>query len=191
MPEKPQHQSPVGPLANPTIAEHVIAHLPLAVITFNYNFDIIAANPAAEEMFGPCQNILEIIQSCSQNGKETDWQTLLPPILDQGKAKIYDEIRYTDAKRARILRLICTPLEQQPQNDTARGALVFQDITATFIMTNGGPVYATTTIGLYIYKESFQNFEMGQAAAVRVAWLFFLAFLGTLYVRLLSKAVKE
>ncbi len=64
---------------------------------------------------------------------------------------------------------------------------LFQDITATTIMTNGGPVYATTTVGLYIYKEAFQNFQMGQAAAVGIVWLFFLAILAFLYVSLLSK----
>lgn len=60
---------------------------------------------------------------------------------------------------------------------------LFQDITATFVMTNGGPVYSTTTVGLFIYKESFQNFRMGQAAAVGSVWLVFLAILAVIYVR--------
>jgi multiple sugar transport system permease protein len=64
---------------------------------------------------------------------------------------------------------------------------LFQDITATFIMTNGGPVYATTTVGLYIYKKAFQNFQMGQASAVGTVWLLFMVLLAFLYVKLVSK----
>lgn len=64
---------------------------------------------------------------------------------------------------------------------------LFQDITATFIMTNGGPVYATTTVGLFIYKEAFQNFQMGQASAVGTIWLFFMVLLAFLYVKVVSR----
>ncbi|MBN1437311.1 MAG: GHKL domain-containing protein [Sedimentisphaerales bacterium] len=134
MPEKPQHQSTAGLPANPTIAEQIIAHLPLAVITFDRNFDTITTNPAAQEMFGPCENILEILQSCSTSDEATDWQSLLEDTLDQDKSKSYDEIRYSNSKRTRILRMICTPLEQQLKNDVARGALAFQDITAGVTM---------------------------------------------------------
>lgn len=37
---------------------------------------------------------------------------------------------------------------------------------AAYMMTNGGPAGATTTIILYIYRNAFQWFQMGYAAAI-------------------------
>lgn len=41
-----------------------------------------------------------------------------------------------------------------------------------YIMTNGGPAGATTTLGFYVFQKGFQQFEMGYAAAI--AWVMFL-----------------
>lgn len=41
-----------------------------------------------------------------------------------------------------------------------------------YIMTQGGPFGATTTIGYYIYTMAYENFQMGYAAAI--AWVLFV-----------------
>jgi len=45
-----------------------------------------------------------------------------------------------------------------------------------YIMTQGGPHGATTTVGYYIYTMAYENFQMGYAAAV--AWVLFVLILG-------------
>ncbi len=50
---------------------------------------------------------------------------------------------------------------------------------AAYIMTQGGPNYATTTIDYFIYIQAFQYFNMGYAAAISVV-LFGLIFAVTL-----------
>jgi multiple sugar transport system permease protein len=47
---------------------------------------------------------------------------------------------------------------------------------AAYVMTNGGPNGATTTIGFYIYQQAYFRFETGYASAV--AWALFLLVLG-------------
>ena len=42
----------------------------------------------------------------------------------------------------------------------------FQVFEQTYIMTEGGPAYATLTMSYYIYLNAFQYFHMGQAAAL-------------------------
>lgn len=55
----------------------------------------------------------------------------------------------------------------------------FQVFDQAFIMTQGGPGDATTTLVYYIYNNAFQFFKMGYAAAV--AWaLFAIVFVFTL-----------
>jgi multiple sugar transport system permease protein len=47
----------------------------------------------------------------------------------------------------------------------------YQVFDQAFILTEGGPGYATTTIVYYIYNYAFQFFKMGYAAAI--AWILF------------------
>ena len=47
----------------------------------------------------------------------------------------------------------------------------FQVFEEAYIMTRGGPAFATTTVVYYIYMNGFQWFKMGDAAAI--AWLLF------------------
>jgi multiple sugar transport system permease protein len=51
----------------------------------------------------------------------------------------------------------------------------FQTFTQAYIMTGGGPAYATLFYLLYLYKNAFNWFEMGYASAL--AWLLFLIIL--------------
>jgi multiple sugar transport system permease protein len=44
----------------------------------------------------------------------------------------------------------------------------FQVFTQTFVMTNGGPGYATHTIVMYLYKMGWTSFRYGYASAVAV-----------------------
>ena len=42
----------------------------------------------------------------------------------------------------------------------------FQLFDYAYILTNGGPMYSTLSIVLYIYQMAFQNFKMGYASAL-------------------------
>ena len=48
----------------------------------------------------------------------------------------------------------------------------FQTFTSAFVATNGGPLDATLFFVLYIYRQAFQFFRMGYAAAL--AWVLFV-----------------
>ena len=51
----------------------------------------------------------------------------------------------------------------------------FQVFTQAYIMTDGGPNYATHFYLLYLYRAAFENFRMGYASAM--AWALFLIVL--------------
>ncbi len=55
----------------------------------------------------------------------------------------------------------------------------FQIFTQIFIMTSGGPLRRTTTIGYYLYEKAFRHFDMGYASAMAYA-LFAMIFVFTL-----------
>jgi len=45
----------------------------------------------------------------------------------------------------------------------------FKEFDLIFLATGGGPVIATQTLPLLVYKEAFQLFRMGMASAIAVA----------------------
>ena len=55
----------------------------------------------------------------------------------------------------------------------------FQIFTEVYIMTNGGPLNRTTTIGFYLYDRAFRQLDMGYATAMAFV-LFAMIFVFTL-----------
>jgi multiple sugar transport system permease protein len=56
-----------------------------------------------------------------------------------------------------------------------------------FILTQGGPGFATETISLYIYKTAFRFFDFGYAAAMSFVLLVLINFISVGYIRLLRR----
>ena len=46
----------------------------------------------------------------------------------------------------------------------------FALFTEPYVLTNGGPLYATMTPILYLYQEAFMNLNFGYASAIAVAF---------------------
>jgi multiple sugar transport system permease protein len=63
----------------------------------------------------------------------------------------------------------------------------FGSFTVIWTMTQGGPVYATTTLAVQIYRVAFQQFKFGYGAAVGVVWMLVLLVLSVAYIRLLQR----
>ncbi len=62
----------------------------------------------------------------------------------------------------------------------------FQVFDAAYVMTNGGPFYATTTVVYYIYQNAFGQYQMGYAAAIAFALFVILLVLTLLQRRFLG-----
>jgi len=60
----------------------------------------------------------------------------------------------------------------------------FQQFTIMWTTTQGGPVRATETLALYIYREAFQAYDMGYAASAGLIGLIFLAVFSLIFIRL-------
>lgn len=65
-----------------------------------------------------------------------------------------------------------------------------QAFSEVFVMTGGGPGYASTTVGFRIYQEAFLYFNFGKASAVAVVLLFIMLFITVAQLRLLDKKTR-
>jgi multiple sugar transport system permease protein len=55
-----------------------------------------------------------------------------------------------------------------------------------FILTEGGPGFATETISLYIYRTAFRFFDFGYAAAMSFVLLIVTNVISVFYIRVLK-----
>lgn len=60
----------------------------------------------------------------------------------------------------------------------------FQTFTNVYVMTKGGPGWATLMYGLYLYNNAFEFLKMGYAASL--AWILFLVILTLTVLQLLG-----
>jgi len=65
----------------------------------------------------------------------------------------------------------------------------FQTFDQVYVMTQGGPAEATSTLVYYIYEQGFQMYNIGTASAASIVLLLFLALLTWFQVRLGRKWV--
>ena len=63
----------------------------------------------------------------------------------------------------------------------------FNDFTTLALLTGGGPVHATETLPLLVYRQMFGLADTGAAAAVAVLMLLFLLILAVVYLQLANR----
>jgi multiple sugar transport system permease protein len=66
----------------------------------------------------------------------------------------------------------------------------FQSFTTIWTMTEGGPITATTTLAISIYRTAFQAFDMGMGAAIGTIWLVVMMIFSVVFVRVIGGTTK-
>jgi multiple sugar transport system permease protein len=66
----------------------------------------------------------------------------------------------------------------------------FQSFTTIWTMTEGGPITATTTLAISIYRTAFQAFDMGMGAAIGTIWLVVMLIFSVVFVRVIGGTTK-
>ena len=62
-----------------------------------------------------------------------------------------------------------------------------QHFDIIWVMTQGGPAQATTTLAVEVYRRAFQNWELGVAAAIGVLWVLLISIFAFFYIRNLER----
>ncbi|HET6597016.1 MAG TPA: sugar ABC transporter permease [Anaerolineales bacterium] len=94
--------------------------------------------------------------------------------------EMYDAAKVDGANALQRLLFITIPLLRPTTFFLFITAVIgtFQIFTEVYIMTNGGPLNRTTTIGYYLYTKAFRQLEMGYATAMAFV-LFAMIFVFT------------
>lgn len=64
----------------------------------------------------------------------------------------------------------------------------FNSLDLIYVMTGGGPYYATTTLVMYAYQQAFTNGQVGYATAIAMAIVVIMGILTSFYLMLYRRA---
>ena len=64
----------------------------------------------------------------------------------------------------------------------------FNNFDLIWTTTQGGPVNATMTLSVYVYRNAFVGLDVGYAAAIGMVWLAILLSFSSFYIRALKGA---
>ena len=70
-------------------------------------------------------------------------------------------------------------------------AYCFRNFTIVYILTTGGPGYATTVTPLYIYQQAFSSYRIGYASAMSLVFLIIIFFVSFFAFRIQEKESGE
>lgn len=103
--------------------------------------------------------------------------------------ELTDAARIDGASYPKVLRYITVPHLRPVLGAVTLISIIwgFQAFTPFWIVTQGGPQNATTTLSVYLYKQAFYSFDFGMATAIGSVWLLFLVVLSALWIRTLAR----
>lgn len=97
--------------------------------------------------------------------------------LKQIPGSLYEAARIDGSGRVRLFFQITLPMLSPIIffNLIMQMVNAFQEFTAAFVITNGGPLRSTYLYGLMLYEQGFKFFRMGYASAL--SWILFAIIL--------------
>lgn len=66
-----------------------------------------------------------------------------------------------------------------------------QNFVIVYMLTQGGPGYATETLALYVYETAFNAARLGKASAIGVTWFCYLLVFVVIYLRLVERGERR
>lgn len=106
--------------------------------------------------------------------------------------EFYDAAKVDGANGLQRFRYITLPLLMPTSLFLLITSVIgsFQVFTQIYIMTNGGPLNRTTTIGYYLYEKAFRQFDMGYASALAYALFGLILVFTIIQLRLMRNEIQ-
>ncbi len=65
-----------------------------------------------------------------------------------------------------------------------------QQFDLQWVMTEGGPARATTTLSIEVYRSAFREWNLGKASAIGVVWVLIMSVFAVFYLRHMREEIK-
>jgi multiple sugar transport system permease protein len=117
---------------------------------------------------------------------------LLSAAMSRIPRDLYEVAILDGASRARVFRSVVLPLIQPTLLYLVVTGTIntFQVFEAVYVMTQGGPQFATTTVVYRIYTTAFQRFDLGYASAQAIVLFGIILVFAAIQFRFLGRDVE-
>jgi signal transduction histidine kinase len=132
LPETPAPQA--GSLRLIHLVEHIIDTMPMGIVVFDHNLDIIDCNTNARKMLAQAQTVSLAIAAQCKTTSADNWDEKLRHALAAGSPTVFESVTCCRNSQTYILHIICIPLTAQQFNSQPGGILLVEDITAKAMM---------------------------------------------------------
>lgn len=117
---------------------------------------------------------------------------LLSAALARIPRELYETALLDGASRGQVFRNVIVPLIQPTLLYLVVTGTIntFQVFESVYVMTQGGPQFATTTVVYMIYETAFVNFQLGLASAQAMILFLFTFILAAIQFKWLGRSVE-
>jgi two-component system NtrC family sensor kinase len=121
---RPNTDLNLGPLA-----KSLFDLLPVGIVTFDRDLKITDANPLAETLIRPDEQIDKSLASGTDKELGRNWTQQFNSVIAKAKIRRFDTISYTTKGQTKLLRIVCMPLRKNRAARPLGAALIIEDIT--------------------------------------------------------------
>ncbi len=107
----------------------IIQSLPIGIVAFNSDFQILQANSAAEELIELGDYIDKSLARGTDEKIWQGWTNHLKSATSAQKPCIFDDVGYTSGGKTRLLRITCTQFKETGTTGETGGIVIIEDIS--------------------------------------------------------------
>jgi len=111
------------------LGESILQSLPLAIIAFDSDLKILAANAQAAKLIKLGEYIDKSLADGTDDKIWMGWTKQLTSAISAGKPCTFEDINYTSDGNTKLLRIVCTPLKDTGKAENFRGIMLIEDVT--------------------------------------------------------------
>ena len=111
------------------LGQSIVQSLPIGVVAFDADLRIIEANSQAATLVDLGDHIDKSLARGTDEKIWLGWTQQLKSVISTGETCLFDDVAYTFNERTRLLRIICSPLNEVATAKNLGGTMIIEDIT--------------------------------------------------------------
>ncbi len=122
-------RSKAGPAEPAALGQSIIQSLPIGLAAFDADLKVIDANTQAGRLIELGEYIDRSLAKGTDQTIWLGWTEQLYAAISAGQARLFDDVAYTRDDKTRLLRIICSPLNDAASGRNLGGIVTIEDVT--------------------------------------------------------------
>ena len=118
-----------GPPESAAMAESIVRSLPIGVVAFDTQLKVLEANAQAASLIEMGDYIDRSLAKGTDPKIWLGWKEQLSSAISGAEVRLFDDVAYTSNGKTRLLRIICSPLNDAATGRNLGGTVIIEDVT--------------------------------------------------------------